>query len=951
MLTFSTPLAVLSLSLPQVLADILRPLYASQHPQSLDQLHERLGAAATAGLSHTLEDAWKQWQEVCSSSSSSMEPSALLDQLQVQAGTLVAATRGFLERGSFADAADRLDFMVQLLLPVVRQLQAPAAALCEQLEQREQLGPGGGGSAATGQVQSWAEAVVCSLEGVACLERLLPCLAPVAAPQLVDATLAANAAADASHERALVWALQLMLTQPITKAWSNISATCEGIVQRCSSGQVPVHVFKQLSVLLHTAAASWCAALQLPQQLLQERAPSHATHDRVVEVVDQLAVLAAVEAGLQELVELQGSAVTILAEASKRSPHGMGAQATAGVVSQLQQLVGQLQRLSKGEDVVCMSSFLEQGVAGAHAGLLSSLLAAAREACSHPGAATDMGLPAEVVRAAVMAAGTALNNGVYVREAVGLLTLVVALFSNLPIAQLTLLGDVRVVSTQQLCSMGLTLGPPGGVELVALVDCKCGGCAACPVVLLVQNHGDVAVDAGSAGCSTGSSMGTRKVVVDIMHCKELTASPGAGFEATWSALQAWKGGVEQAGAQECAQVELRPCLVTAPLGDDCDEPPVACQAAAVCNQLSHSLFMLALSGGAPGGHTVGALRLAQQVPHQVGAVLAQLPQGKGLSGPVVAGGLGVVQLAAGYLNQQAALLGAVAAAADAADRMPHSFAIHYSGTALQAVQQLPWSPAQMQQLLDEVAGACDSLQGSLVPDDLAGTDQLLRLIQQLSEGHTGHYQLGRLQQWLSRQQAGLPLYEGLVDLANKLLRLIRHCNTWAEQSVGGAQGAAPGLDAWCGTAPQLASLFHTLAEDLLGSSFKVDASSITKLRQHTPQQLQQWDHQLYKLLQQVGLPEAQVASYQGFFASFHDLLTSPATAPSTAAAEDEESAVERVDSRSLRLQRRQEQLQQVAAALQQLLERAQGMTPPPNLLVSLLACCMIRRVWCDAGNL
>jgi hypothetical protein len=175
----------------------------------------------------------------------------------------------------------------------------------------------------------------------------------------------------------------------------------------------------------------------------------------------------------------------------------------------------------------------------------------------------------------------------------------------------------------------------------------------------------------------------------------------------------------------------------------------------------------------------------------------------------------------------------------------------------------------------------------------------------------------------------------LLTLAVSFLQLTDRFSKWAQQVVGASSDATDITQVYYQAAPDVAGFLISCATDLLGSSFRVDSSSITQLQQHTPQRLLQWDHQLQRFLKQLRVMEGIRTDYEGFFDSFKDLLTTPINNPPAAAAAGTPTVDERLDPRALRLQRRAQQVQQVAATLQQLLERAQGMSPPANLLVRL----------------
>jgi hypothetical protein len=255
---------------------MLLPLH-STHAQTLADILHDLDAAATSNNRGQLLECWSRGQQLqasagSSSSSNRASPPAAPAELQSLAADCSRqqeqawrALLVFVQQTSFADAADRQQFLSERVLPVLRQLMAPAAHLTAALEQLS--------SAAAldmHEAQQLLKQLLCSLPGLLAVQDMLPWLHELCSEYLTGSIAAANNMMEISHNRALVWQLQSLLLRPIWLCHEDISTTISAIVQQSTRDEQheQAQLFKQLSVLLQFAACRWCSGLLLPEPLL-----------------------------------------------------------------------------------------------------------------------------------------------------------------------------------------------------------------------------------------------------------------------------------------------------------------------------------------------------------------------------------------------------------------------------------------------------------------------------------------------------------------------------------------------------------------------------------------------------------------------------------------------------------------------------------------------------------
>lgn len=942
---------------------LLLPLHGSK-AQVLAEIAHDLDAAAASNNRGQLLECWRRWHQLqtaagsATSSSSTSSIAAPASAAELQAIALSSSQQQqqawrallmFLQQTSFADAACRQEFISERVLPVLRQLAAPAAHLAAALEQQ--------GSAATldsHEAQQLLTQLHTSLSDLTAVQGMLQWQQELCSHALGSSMLEAIYLMEKSHNRALVWQLQSLLLRPIWHCHDDISTTISAIVQQSlrQGQEEQALVLKRLSVLLQLAACRWCSGLMLPESLLLAAAAGASQGPGITAaLVDRLAALscqATLANGLAAALEGADKALSQAAQgasfggssadASHRQRTGsrikkkqkakrkqqkrqqkqeLKALHSNAAIASLQQAAEAVDVLADGEHACQLLRWLSHTQCTAHSSLAEALLADCKAAGAASAAGGSQPLPLHVAQSGqfgrcLQGAGAAsLSPALASCWADLLLGLPVAAAASITAVQVLQLDDLR----DTLCSLheaacssldGTAAGAPR-LQVLLVVDGSSADAAACPAALVWQQQ--------------PGRPSAAHVVADSSSMQDVMAP-----------LQAWL----EEEPQRMEQV--KPHYLSATAADD-DESAEAQHELLVLLSSRVKQLVLAGTAGSPGAETLTAPPAASAAAQ--GFLAAALQQHSNQEQ------IKLLQHAQQLLLQVQQLQDCLADVLDSTDVRSEATA------AKQKMKAMPVSVfglrSQAQELEQHVRQLHDR---HLRVTSLAAGQRMLAQLQQLSKQAPHALELRRLTKAIKDQMGCADTYKQYTQLVSKLRGLCKVASLSAQQQLGSSPlaGQQDMADKLYAAAPAAAAFLIQVCGDVLGC-FEATNSSIRLVRQHTVEQLQLYDQQLLAILQQLVVPRSTVEQhgFAGLLVSFEQLLTAPIVAAVAAAEDAGDGAGQQLRARAVldnataRLQQKQEMLSSLEQQLARLLAEARGVKPSPGALVSG-GCC-----WAAAG--
>jgi hypothetical protein len=944
----------------QVVKCLLLPVHGSK-AQTLAQadITHDLDAAAASNNRGQLLETWARWQQLQaaagSTSSSAASSSLAVPATPAELHAMVAscsqqqqeawqALLMFVQQTSFADAAYRQQFIAERVLPVLRQLTAPAAHLAAALEQQ-------GSTAAldTHEAQLLLTQLQSSLAGLTAVQDMLPWLQELCSDTLCSNILQANDMMERNHNRALVWQLQSLLLQPIWHFHEDISMTISAIVQQSlRDGQhEQAQVFKQLSVLLQFAACRWCSGLMLPESLLQAAAAGASQGAGITaELVDRLASLSCYATLANQLAAAVDVAEKALAQAGQSASHRKSTSSTGSSIRQaagklskkqkkalrkqrkrerkqelvvthsdvntasIQEAAAAVDELVDGEDAQLLLSYLSHTQCQAHSSLAEALLAdcqaAAATACPavsmHPLAphAAQTGQFGRYLQQAAAVSLSPQPAGVWAGVLLGM-----------PVGAAASITKFEVLPLEGLHSSLSCLHANASSSITRQAATAA---AQFQVLLLLAEGGSVDASACSAALVLQQQLGQPTVVhvvADSSSMPDALASLQAGYE-------------EQHSRQQfiAAQHQL-----SAPMPAEDEDEPAEAQSELLCCKIKQ----LVLSGADCTDSRAAAAHEVSAAPPAVQAMLAAALQQCSNQEQVQ-----MLRQAQQLLQQLQELQDGLAEVLDSAD---------VSAAAAAAKQKLVSSFASVYSLkrqAQDVEQHVGQLYARhLTVTSLAVGERMLMQLQQLSQQAPHTLEIQRIKSAVKQQMGCADTYLQYMKLVHKLRSVCKITSQSAQQQLGtslltGRQDTADKLYA---AAPAATAFLLQVYGDVLGS-FEASSSSIRLVRQHCMEQLQQHDKQLLATLHQLSIPQSTIDRHglAGLLVSFERLLTAPvepvAAAAEAAAGQHLRPRAVLLDNAAARLQQKQEMLAGLAEQLDRLLDEARGVKPSPGALVS-----------------